>query len=330
MSDEMSAVSHISLQAASGDRAVFDLRGERVGVSQIQRIRLVDAVAEVACEHGGGNLTVARIVARSGMSRRTFYELFSDADDCLVAAFEEGLQRAWARIEPAYRSRGRWRDRMRASLLALLRFLDDEPAFGRLLVVETLTAGASALKLRSRVVDHLVEAVREGLGESKVAASASSLVAEGTVGAVLAVVQARILAEQRQPLVGLLNELMAIVVLPYLGAAAARRELARPQPAPEPSSGVVSARALAELQMRLTYRTVRVLSAIASDPGCSNRRVADIADISDAGQASKLLARLEHLGLIERVKVERLRNSWRLTQKGQQVERALAVGSSPS
>ena len=48
-----------------------------------------------------------------------------------------------------------------------------------------------------------------------------------------------------------------------------------------------------------TYRTERVLEAIARHPGASNREVADFAGVLDEGQISKLLKRLESLGLIE-------------------------------
>jgi predicted transcriptional regulator len=48
-----------------------------------------------------------------------------------------------------------------------------------------------------------------------------------------------------------------------------------------------------------TYRTERVLEAIAKHSGASNREVADFAGVLDEGQISKLLKRLESLGLIE-------------------------------
>lgn len=299
------------------------------GVREIQRIRLIDAATEVACERGAANVTVADVVTRSGMSRRTFYEQFDDRDGCLLAAFEEGFRRAAARIAPAYRSRGRWRERMRASLLALLGFLEEEPTLGRLLIVETLAAGPVVLKRRSRVLAHLVQAVREGEDESRSDLSVPPLVAEGVIGAVLAVIHARMLAGEEQPWAELANPLMAMIVLPYLGPPAARRELARPQSQLEPASRVVSINPLVGLEMRLTYRTARVLSAIGSHPECSNRRVAQMADISDAGQASKLLARLEHLGLIERNGSEQIRNSWRLTPRGEAIERFIATRPSP-
>jgi len=75
-----------------------------------------------------------------------------------------------------------------------------------------------------------------------------------------------------------------------------------------------------------TYRTARVLTAIAANPGASNRAVAAAAGIVDEGQASKLLKRLERLGLIENMASDREpgeANAWRLTARGMEVERAL-------
>ncbi len=84
------------------------------------------------------------------------------------------------------------------------------------------------------------------------------------------------------------------------------------------------------LARTLTYRTARVLAAIAANPGCSNRAVADVAEIADRGQASKLLARLRRLGLIETTGDGPLRggaNAWRLTPQGELIEQSLRVTS---
>jgi len=133
-----------------------------------------------------------------------------------------------------------------------------------------------------------------------------------------------------EPLVKLLNPLMAIIVLPYLGPATAERERARqaPRARRRPVNG--QGDPLRNLDMRLTYRTVRVLLAVAelggreSDP--SSREVADASGVSDQGQMSKLLWRLEHLGLIANDPPRPARgepNAWALTAKGHEVEQAI-------
>jgi hypothetical protein len=87
---------------------------------------------------------------------------------------------------------------------------------------------------------------------------------------------------------------------------------------------------LVGLPMRLTYRTLRALNAIADHPGASNRAIGQVAEAYDQGQISKLLSRLERLGLVENMAGGGHRptgepNAWRLTSRGVEVERALRV-----
>jgi DNA-binding MarR family transcriptional regulator len=65
-----------------------------------------------------------------------------------------------------------------------------------------------------------------------------------------------------------------------------------------------------------------VLRAIAQSPDLSNRRVAAVAGISDEGQASRLLARLRRVGLIESGEPppgSRGSKSWRVTPAGREL-----------
>ena len=78
--------------------------------------------------------------------------------------------------------------------------------------------------------------------------------------------------------------------------------------------------------MRLTYRTVRVLMAVAEHPGASNRAIGMTAGIPDQGQASKLLARLRRLGLIQNKGGDPARgepNAWTLTTTGHDVHNTI-------
>jgi AcrR family transcriptional regulator len=310
------------------------------GVPDIQRARILAGLVEVARERGAARVTVADVVARSGVSRRTFYELFEDRDACFLAAFEGAVARAAVRVAPAFRAEldgraraGQWRERVRSGLLALLEFLDDEPGLGRLCIVDALGAGQAAVARRAVVVEALVEAIDEGRGEAKLGLAPTRLTAEGVVGGVLSVLYARLAATHSRPTIELLNPLMRMIVLPYLGPAAAARELARPTPKARPRIVSTPSNPLEGLEMRLTYRTVRVLVAIATAPGASNRQVADAAEVHDQGQISKLLARLEHLGLVENIGCGPLRgepNAWHLTSRGRAVEQAIGQRAVPA
>ena len=297
------------------------------GVTEIQRLRLLTAMVEVVGERGASEVTVAHVVGRAGVSRRTFYELFTDGQACFMEAFDHALARAAERVRPAYESSERWRERIRASLTELLAFLDDEPVTGRLLIVESLGAGAKALERRGHVLAQMIGAVDAGRKEAKAGPHLTPLAAEGAVGGALSVLHARVLDGSRQ-LMELTNPLMSMIVLPYLGPAAARSELSRPIPVKSPNSNRRPlADPLRELGMRLTYRTVRVLLAVAAHPGSSNRAVGTEAGISDQGQISKLLARLERLGLIENQSPDGVArggpNAWTLTQRGREVHEVI-------
>jgi AcrR family transcriptional regulator len=309
---------------------------------------MIAAMIDVVSERGRASATVAHVVARSGVSRRTFYEVFEDFEDCFLAALDQSLAEASRYVLDVYDPTERWRGRIRSALAGVLEFLDDEPAMGRLCVVETLGAGFRVHQRRLAILDVVVAAVDEGREQSRSADSLPPLTSEGVVGGVLSVLHARLIpyagsarggarakstqrstgrgraGERPDSLLELTGALMAMIVLPYLGPAAAAKEAARSMPRRRSPPPGVSGDPLRDLEMRLTYRTVRVLLAIADSPGTSNRQVGAAAGIDDQGQISKLLARLEKLGLVYNNGAGQVRgapNAWLLTKKGTEVER---------
>jgi AcrR family transcriptional regulator/DNA-binding MarR family transcriptional regulator len=316
-----------SIADGSADGSVHNGRS-RGHVAEIQRTRMLGAALQAIDESGYAQFTVAQVIERAKVSRKTFYDVFEDREDCFVALFEQALARAEARVGDAYAGESSWRDAVRAGLAAILELIDEEPALARLCVVDALGGGRRVLERRGRALRRMTAAVQRGQAERDGRREPAEVTAEGVVGAVFAVLHARLLRRGEEPYVELLGQLMSMIVLPYLGAAVAARELARPLPA-KVRATVGSNRskgdALVGLRMRLTYRTVSVLNTIGAQPGASNREVANRAGISDQGQMSKLLARLERLELVENVKdgaVKGAPNRWRLTPRGVEVERA--------
>lgn len=288
---------------------------------------MLSAAVDAIKENGYAQLTVAQVIARAKVSRKTFYDLFEDREDCFLAIFEVTLAQLSARVVHAYEAEGSWRDAVRAALAALLRSIDEDPELARLCVVDALGGSPRVLAARALAIAALREAIDRGR-DAAAQTDPPAVTAEGVVGAVLAVLHARLLERSHEPYIALHGSLMSMIVLPYLGARAAGTELRR-EPPRAPSRGhgerSVAADPMAGLDMRLTYRTVRVLSAIREHPAASNREVADGAGIVDQGQISKLLSRLEGLGLIEnvdRVQGKGAPNEWRLTERGRRVEQA--------
>ncbi len=286
---------------------------------------MIAAMIDVVSERGRSEATVAHVVSRSGVSRRTFYEVFDDFEDCFLAALDQSIARAGEYLHDAYEPEAKWQARIRSGLIALLEFLEDEPGMGRLCILETLGAGRRVHERRLKALDPMIAAVDEGRHESRSATALPPLTGEGVVGGVLSVLHARLL-ERDAKLLQLTGPLMGMITLPYLGPAAAHRESSRTVPKRRARTRSASGDPLRDLQMRLTYRTVRVLLAIVSSPGASNREVGAAAGIEDQGQISKLLSRLERLGLIENAGAGQVRgapNAWTLTAKGFEVERLI-------
>lgn len=321
------------LAFAAEELLLADNRVGQTRVIEIQRARLLAAMVEESAERGAAGVTVAHVVARAGVSRRTFYELFVDRDDCFLAALDDALARVTRRVLETEDAKAGWVERVRTALTAILSFLDDERGAGRLLIVGSLGAGAQALERRRRVLAEIADFVDQGRKQTKTASELPPLTAEGVVGGVLSILHARLLTpegswdDRSDTLLSLTGPLMSMIVLPYMGAAAARKQFSRPTPSTTRASTASSGDLLRDLRMRLTYRTVRVLLTVAATPGGSNRQVANAAGIGDQGQISKLLARLQGLGLIENACAGSARgapNSWVLTDRGLELQGALA------
>jgi AcrR family transcriptional regulator/DNA-binding MarR family transcriptional regulator len=313
-------------------------RGGGYSIPGFQRTRLLDAAVALAGAEGYKRMTARRVSSWAGVSNKTFYDLFSDREDCFLAAFDRAIDELSTIVLPAWESEKEWSAQVRVALAALLDALDRDSAMCTLVFVEALGAGPRVLERRVEVLRLLAGAIDRGRAGSKAPRELSSLTAEGTVGAVFGVIYARLLERERGSLTGLVNPLMATIVLPYRGHAASARELerrgtrtfssGREDPAGLKSRARLVERPTAQLlpsgvSFRLTVRTQMVLTAVAKRPGASNRQVSDAAGVADQGQISRLLARLEGLELLrnEGGETQGIPNAWHLTPRGEEIAR---------
>jgi AcrR family transcriptional regulator len=128
-----------------------------------QRGRMIEAMAETVAEKGYSATTVADVVARAGVSRKTFYEHFGDREECFLAAYDAAVDALFGAVaervaggEPA----DDWRARVRAGVRAYLEALAAEPAFARTFLVEVRVAGPRAQARRADVHARFVDFLR--------------------------------------------------------------------------------------------------------------------------------------------------------------------------
>jgi AcrR family transcriptional regulator/DNA-binding MarR family transcriptional regulator len=312
---------------AAEEHASRGLRGRGRYVSGLQRGRLLSATFALVEEQGYVGVSARGVSGRAGMSSRTFYECFSDREDCFLAAFDHAVDGLELEMRAGWDSQLDWAGRVRGALGGLLQALDREPAVRRLVFVEALAAGPRVLARRARVLESLTGVIDRGRENARAPERLSGLVAEGVVGGAFGVIHARLLELPPEPLIGLLGALMAMIVLPYRGSAAAAKELARPTPRPLAKRGDgdgLSRRwlgAASPVDYRLTVRTQMALAAVGGRPGLNNREISEIVGLADQGQVSRMLKRLSDQGLVENAlaRSKRQVKAWRLTADGEAV-----------
>jgi AcrR family transcriptional regulator len=117
-----------------------------------QRGRMLTAISEAVADKGYAATTVADVVGRAGVSRKTFYEHFGDKEECFIAAWDTGVALLIDAVSRAtLEAEGDWRDRLHAGVRAYLDTLVSVPAFARTFLIEVLAAGPRALDRRAQV-----------------------------------------------------------------------------------------------------------------------------------------------------------------------------------
>jgi len=197
-------------------------------IRAIQRERLIVAMLNAAADLGYLETNVQDVIDRAGVSRPTFYEHFSNKEDCFLAAFDTSATRLRKKLDLAARKGGDvWRDRVRYALEALLRFASREPDTARTMVVEARAASATAVRRRVELMDDLAKCLHSQARELLPGSDSQTVVtASGIVGGVESLLYSRLCKQEFDQLESLLPSLMYFVVLPYEGHGAASEAFA--------------------------------------------------------------------------------------------------------
>ena len=192
-------------------------------IRAVQRERLIVAMLNAAADLGYLETNVQDVIDRAGVSRPTFYEHFSNKEDCFLAAFDTSAERLRKLVDAAARQGGDvWRDRVRFGLEALLRFASREPDTARTMVVEARAASAAAVRRRVELLDQFARCLDSQAHELLPGnPSQTGLTASGIVGGVESLLYSRLCKHEYDRLESLLPSLMYFVVLPYEGHEAA-------------------------------------------------------------------------------------------------------------
>lgn len=194
-------------------------------VTRSQRERLLAAVVQVTAEKGYDGTTVADILGEAGVGRESFYELFEDRRDCVLAAHALLVDDLEEKVRSAYEGPGEWVDRFRTGLAAALDWFASDPAAARFTLIEV---GAVGPVFRIRFEDaftRFVAVVDEGM-PADVPRPEPLSGASLAVGATLARVYREVAIDRTADLNGLLPGLTYELLVPFLGEEPAREAAA--------------------------------------------------------------------------------------------------------
>ncbi len=194
-----------------------------------QRERMLDSMAEMASAKGYARVTVSDVTKHAGVSRRTFYDQFSDKEACFLATFtavgDQLVHLAqMARPEPDRP----WTDGVRRALDALLNFLAAEPAFARIVLVEVLGAGNAALEERDALLDRFA-GLLQPRGTIADVVAADRRIVRAVIGGVYETLYHAVLSGEVERLPELVPDLLYCVLVPYVGHVAALSERSAPR-----------------------------------------------------------------------------------------------------
>lgn len=183
------------------------------------------AALRVCGEVGYAQLNVQAILARSGVSRSSFFRHYHGKGDCFSAAYTSAAERLADRLLARARRWPEWPNGLRAGLIELLLFCEAEPGAAYSLLSEFQAAGAGAVAAHERLKQRLADALDSGRALTSPHQSAPPPgTANLIVGGVAETLQQALRREESGELWGLLPGLMHLAAVHYLGPEAAEAE----------------------------------------------------------------------------------------------------------
>jgi len=166
------------------------------GRKETQLERLLSGMVAAANRGGYAGASVSAVIAEAGVSRPTFYEYFSDRDECFLAALADAQEQLAASVDEAVASQAAG-EALQAALSAVLGFAISEPARARLLMSEAMAAGTRALDVRDQGIERLARSVEKAYAREAVEEAVADVPAAIVIGGVYRLLAARLRRGER-------------------------------------------------------------------------------------------------------------------------------------
>jgi AcrR family transcriptional regulator len=190
------------------------------------------ALIDLCFERGYCDLTVGDLCDKAGLARVDFDARYGSLEDCFLATYAAEFARYRARVEAACAGLTSWRERLRATAYALLRYLGEDEHATHFSVVEIRRGGERAQLLIGRGIEELIDLLDEGRAQPGAPPNLTRATAESVAGGLFNQLYLAVARGESAPEAEIVHEAMYSAVLPYLGVAVATEELRIPPPPP--------------------------------------------------------------------------------------------------
>ena len=202
--------------------------GQKEATTASQRARMLDAITRAVADKGYSRVTVGDVVSEAGVSRRTFYEQFSDKEDCFLAAYATGTEALIKDMVAASLGLGDdadWREVLQVAIDSYVGGLAADPEFAKTFLVDVLGAGHAAVELRVQVYEQFVQQyvilARRAAREEPEIGEVPEVYLRALVGGIGELVQQHLLTKDAKTLPELAPVLVQLVTAVIQGAGAA-------------------------------------------------------------------------------------------------------------
>jgi AcrR family transcriptional regulator len=186
------------------------------------RTLILSAAARLGASDGYGELSIPRIRAAAGVSRKSFDAHFASVKDCFLDALELRVEEAFADAASQRAGSRTWPAAVYRTLAAICVHIARDPVRARFVFVEVFAAGPDGVRRRARLVSNVAEYL---MSRAPAGQRPTQLAAEASVGAVWGILHHQIVTENTERLPRLAATLSYLVLAPMVGPSSAVREI---------------------------------------------------------------------------------------------------------
>jgi AcrR family transcriptional regulator len=180
----------------------------REAVARHQRARLHGGMAESVYQRGYAATSVAHVIALAGVSRRAFYEQFSNKEDCFLSTYDALVAASRKRVLQAWLSERGWANRLYAACRVFLAGIAEDPRGANMVLIESVGVGPRGHERIQLTATAFERVVATGFSLTPDGIALPPLAPRAIVGGVRFVVVRRLREGRERELAGLTDELL--------------------------------------------------------------------------------------------------------------------------